>query len=88
MILSISFLYQFVKLKYITIKEVDHSKNVHSMHISKISKIKPHVDANDKEASIIIRFNILIMAILKNMIFFYIQWSKFCLISFLLHLKF
>ena len=48
---------QFVELKCIAIGEDEHPRNVHSMHISKNSKIKPHLDVTDKEASIITWFH-------------------------------
>jgi len=48
---------QFIELKCIAIREEDHPTNVHSMHISKNSRIKPHLDTNDKEASIITWFH-------------------------------
>ena len=43
---------QFVELKCIAIGKDKHPTNVHSIHISKNSKIKPHLDVTDREASI------------------------------------
>ena len=48
---------QFVELKCIAIGEDKHSTNVHSMHISKNLKIKPHLDVTNREASIITWFH-------------------------------